>query len=210
MARMKQLRQGVWSDVDVHQKRNGAIEKVQVNQRQGGSWTSLTTQKYTKTWEANWTQAYSESGAKRTDYRGSKLCQGRYASDPWGILRSLAGFPDMATELAGAKILDVKIYLHNEHWYYSAGGKAVIGYHSHGSEPTSFSHTKSEAKVESYSAREQAKWIDMPIAFGEGIRDGIYKGFSLYKNSQSLDYYGIFYGAGDGSKKPKIKITYEK
>ena len=192
-------------------KYNGsAWVDVPFNKWDGSKWVIINQQQYTKTWESTWTQTYRSTGAKRTDYRSGKLCQGDSGQDPWNIQRSLAGFPDMNAELLGSTINDVKIYLRNEHWWYSSGGKAVIGYHDHSSEPSEFSHSKSGAKTESFSSRGQAKWIDMPNAFGEGLRDGHYEGFSLYVNSSSKDYYGIFYGASDGSSAPKIKITYTK
>lgn len=200
------------SHVDINPKRwsGSSWVNAEAYKWDGSKWVNMTSQKYTTTWDATWTQTYRENGTKRTDYRSSKLCQGEYLSDPWGLMRSLCGFGDIASTLAGSVINDVQLYLKNEHWYYYAGGKAVIGYHNHSSEPTNFSHSKYGAKTESFSARGQARWIDMPNALAEGIRDGDYKGVSLYSSSNNMNYYGIFYGAGDGSSKPKLKITYTK
>ncbi|MCY7948673.1 hypothetical protein P8891_06015 [Bacillus atrophaeus] len=210
MSFIKKKTSSGWSDVPIKVKKKGSWVDVDVYKRLNGRWVKLTSQKYTKTWEATWTQTYRESGTKRTDYRSEKICQGRYVVEPWGIMKSLIGFPDMNTTLSGSKIEDVKIYLRNEHWYYQAGGKAVIGYHNHSSKPSTFSHSKYAAKTESYSSRGQAKWIDMPNSFGEGLRDGKYEGFSIYANSTNMNFYGVFYGVHDGSSKPKIKITYTK
>lgn len=187
-----------WVDVDVYKF-------------DGSKWVNMTSQKYTKTWEANWSQTYRESGTKRTDYRGDMICQGEYLADPWGLMRSLAGFNDASirAELAGARIDDVKLYLKNEHWYYYAGGTAIIGYHNHASEPTNFSHSVYKAKSQKFTSRGQALWIDMPNALGEGLRDNRYKGISIFANSTSMEYYGVFYGAHT-SYKPKLKITYTK
>ncbi|MEX3625171.1 hypothetical protein [Viridibacillus arvi] len=176
----------------------------------GSKWVVLNQQKYTTTWDSTWTQTYRSTGDKRTDDRGGKLCQGDSGLDPWGINRSLAGFGNIKSELSGAVINDVKLYLRSEHWWYYAGGTVVIGYHDHSSVPTKFSVSKSDAKRQKFDSRGQAQWIDMPIALGEGIRDGKYKGISIYINSTNKDYYGIFNGAKDGSYKPKLKITYTK
>lgn len=210
MSQIKKKTSNGWVDVSIKKRTSNGWVDVDVYKRQDGKWVKLTSQQYTTTWESNWTQTYRQSGTKRTDYRGEKICQGEYLSDPWGIMRSLVGFPDMNSTLSGAKINDVKIYLKNEHWYYNAGGKAVIGYHDHSSRPTTFSHSKYGVKTQSYSSRGQALWIDMPNDFGEGLKDGRYEGFSIYANSSNMNYYGIFYGAKDGSNKPKIKITYTK
>ena len=178
----------------------------------GDKWVNVSTQQHVKTWDSTWTQSYGDENQKRTGDRALKLSHGYYPNVDgyWGIMRSLCGFGDIAKELQGAKIDKVEIYLRNEHWYYYAGGKVGIGYHNHATVPQTFSHSHYQAKVESYSARGQAKWITMPKSLGEGIRDGKYKGFSLYTDSKIMDYYGIFYGAQDGSNKPKLKITYTK
>jgi len=213
LGRIKQWRNGQWQDVSVKQYRNGQWVEVDVKQWRNGKWENLTSQQYTKTWDCIWTQTYRKSGTKRTDYRAEKLCQGQYVTEPWGIMRSLCGFDDgsrIRNELAGAKIIDVKLYLYAEHWYYYSGGTVYIGYHNHSSKPDTFSESKYRAVTATYSARGQGKWIDLPNSFAEGIRDGDYKGISIFANSTSMNYYGIFSGVHDGNNKPKLKITYEK
>ena len=183
-----------------------------VNKWDGSKWVNINSQAVTTTWDCTWTQAYQGDGTKRTDSRGNQLVQGMYDSS-WGIHRSLIGFDNGSTiksVLAGATIQDVSLYLHNEHWYYTTGGTVVLGYHNNSSEPTTFNSTVNDQKRQAFSARGQAQWIDMPNALGEGIRDGKYKGVSIYINSSVKDYYGIFSGYGDGSYKPKLKITYVK
>jgi hypothetical protein len=201
--------------VDINPKRFDGSNWVNVDALRfdGSKWVNMTSQQYTTTWTATWSQSYRGSGTKRTDYRSGKLCQGEYAYDPfWGLQRSLCGFNDvdMRSKLAGARIDDVDLYLKAEHWYWVSGGKAVIGYHNHSSEPTNFSHSKYGQKHADFNSRSHAQWIDMPNAFGEGIRDGRYKGFSIFASSYNHIYYGVFRGAYDGSYAPKIKITYTK
>ena len=211
MGNLKKYNGSSWVDVPLKKWNGSAWVEPEVKKWDGSKWVVLNQQKYTTTWNCTWTQTYRSSGTKRTDYRGEKLCQGTYGvTEPWGIMRSLAGFGDIRSTLSGSKINEVKLYLKNEHWWYSAGGTVQIGYHNHSSKPTTFSHSKSNAKSQKYTSRGQALWVAMPKAFGEGIRDGSYKGFSIYANSSNKTYYGIFYGAGDGSNKPKLKITYTK
>lgn len=210
MSRIKQYRKGSWYDVDFLQRRGGKWVNIDVYQYLKGKWVKITAETYTRTWDCTWTQTYRQAGTKRTDYRSEKLCQGRYVYEPWGIMRSLAGFGDIRSTISGAKIKDVKIYLKNEHWYYYSGGKVKIGYHNHSSRPSTFSESRYGEVTSSYSSRGQAKWIDMPNSFGEGIRDGRYNGFSVFANTGDMNYYGIFSGENDGSSKPKIKITYVK
>ncbi|MGR5954224.1 hypothetical protein ACT7DP_30130 [Bacillus paranthracis] len=160
---------------------------------------------------ASWTQTYRQTGSRRTDYRADKLVQGYYGeAEPWGLQRSLCGFGDIKSKLAGARIKKVELYLYAEHWWYYAGGTAVIGYHNHSNEPDYFGHSVYGAKYQRFTSRGQGMWIDMPIALGEGIRDGYYKGISIFADSYSRDYYGVFSGAWDGGNAPRLKITYEK
>lgn len=200
------------SMVDINPKKwNGsAWVDVEVYKWDGSKWVNMTSQKYVNTWNSTWTQTYRDSGGKRTDYRANKLVQGYYGeSEPWGLQRSLAGFGDIQTSIAGSKIEKVELYLYAEHWWYYAGGTAVIGYHNHSSEPSTFSHSVYGAKSQKFTARGQGQWITMPNTLGEGIRDGKYKGISIFANSYNKEYYGVFNGAGD-SYAPKLKITYTK
>jgi hypothetical protein len=169
----------------------------------------MTSQLYTTTWDATWSQTYRSDNTKRTDYRGSSLMQGDSGEDPWNIQRSLCGFGDIQTALAGSKINKVELYLRCEHAWYQAGMTAYIGYHNHASEPTTFSHSVYGAKTQKFNYRGHAQWITLPNSFAEGIRDDKYEGFSIYASSSSKEYYGEFNGAGS-SYKPKLKITYTK
>lgn len=197
-------------DVPVKKWNGSAWVEPEVKKWDGSKWVVINQQQYTRTWDSTWTQSYGSDNQKRNNERGNKLIQGDSGLDHWGIHRSLCGFGDIKTVLAGAKINDVKLYLRSEHWWYYSGGTAVIGYHNHSSEPSTFSHSKYGAKSQSFDSRGHAQWIDMPNELAEGIRDGSLKGISIYASSESKNYYGVFNGAGDGSYKPKLKITYTK
>lgn len=210
MSLLKKFTGSSWVDIQPKKFSGGKWVECEVLQWNGTSWSKMTMQQYTATFECNWTGTYDKDNDIRGGFRSADLCQGRYTVEPWGLQRSLAGFPEMASTLAGARIDNVLLYLKNEHWYYYSGGTAVIGYHNHDLKPSKFSHSKYGAVYQKYTERGQAKWIDMPNSFGEGIRDGDYKGFSIFANSENISYYGAFHGASDGSYKPKIKVTYTK
>jgi hypothetical protein len=207
---LKKFNGSSWVDVPFKKWSGSSWVEPEVKKWDGSKWVIINQQQYTTTWNATWSQTYRSTNEKRTDTRGnSNLMQGDSGLDPWNINRSLCGFGDIRSTLAGAKIDDVKLYLRSEHWWYYSGGTAVIGYHNHSSEPSTFSHSKYGAKSQKFDYRGHAQWIDMPNALGEGIRDGSYKGFSIYANSTSKSYYGEFNGAGS-SYRPKLKITYTK
>lgn len=212
MGSIKQFNGTSWVDVPFKKFDGTKWVEPEVKKYDGTKWVVMNRQEYTKTWNTIWTRTYDQDGDRRSDSRGTKLYQGEYLDEPWGIFRSLIGFDNgsIRSDLAGAEIKDVKLFLRNEHWYYHGGGTAVLGYHNHSSEPTRYSHSKYDAKRQSYSDRGQAQWIDMPNDLGEGIRDGQLKGVSLFANSESMNYYGYFYGNSDGDNQPKLKITYVK
>ena len=209
MSNIKKWNGSEWTSISPKRWNGSSWVDVDIYKWDGSKWVNLTSQTYEKTWTATWSQTYRSTGEKRTDYRSSSLMQGDSGQDPWNIQRSLCGFGDIASSLDGAKISKVELYLKSKHWWYTSGGTAVIGYHNHSSEPTTFSHSKAGAKTSKFTSRSDANWITMPIAFGEGIRDGRYKGFSLYKNSTSKTYYGEISGASTSSP-PKIRIKYVK
>lgn len=203
-----------WVDAPFKKWSGSAWVEPEVKKWDGTKWAIMNQQQYITTWEANWSQTYQQDGSKRTN-SGSTMYQGKYnylESPVWGLMKSLCGFDDasMRTALAGSKITNVSLYLRAEHWYYHSGGIAVIGLHNHDAKPATFSHSKYSAVQEKYTARDQARWIDMPNYFGEGIRDNDYKGFSLFANTTQDNYYGYFNSVDGGSYKPKIKIAYTK
>lgn len=201
-----------WADAPVKVYTAAGWKNAPVSKFNGTKWEKLNGIKEVLTFDSTWTQTYRQEGTKRTDYRSEKLCQGKYVTDPWGIMRSLCGFNDASirTALADATILKVELYLYAEHWYYYSGGVAEIGYHNHANKPSTFSHSKSDQAKEKFTARGQGKWIEIPISLGEGLRDNKYKGISIFSNTTNMNYYGVFSGIHDGSNKPKLRITIEK
>lgn len=213
MGFLKKHNGNVWEDVPLKKWNNSAWVEPEVKSWNGTGWDILNKQQYVTTFNAEWSHTYGANNTQRTN-SGEKMYQGQYSSvdNSWGLMRSLCGFDEasMRAVLSGARIDKIELYLRAEHWYYHAGGTAVIGYHNHESKPTIFSQAQYGAKVQKYTARDQAIWIEMPIGFGEGIRDRKYTGFSIYADTTSASYYGNFYGAGEGLSKPKLKITYSK
>ena len=211
MASLKKWNGWSWEDIGFKKWNGWSWEKADVFKWNGWSWEKLNEQQYSTTWECNWTQTYRENGTKRTDYRKEKICHGKHSS-PWNIMKSMIGFDDanMRATLSGARIDRVELYLHNEHWYYGSGGTVGLGYHNSSGKPNNFNSSVDRVKDVKYSSRGQAMWIDMPVALGNGLRDGSYRGVTAYVHSTSYNYYGVFYGVHDGSKKPKLKITYTK
>lgn len=212
MGRIKRWSGSEWYDARVKRWSGAEWYDARVNMWNGSSWVDISAQKTTKTWNCTYTQTYREAGTRRTDYRSDKICQGRYVYEPWGIMRSLIGFDNgsIRNELQGAKIERVELFIHNEHWYYYAGGTLYVGYHNHANEPDIFSHSAYGVKSQKFYGRGGSQWVTLPNALAEGIRDGYYKGVSIFADSGAGEYYGIFSGMWDGDLAPKLRITYSK
>ncbi|QFG13263.1 hypothetical protein SEA_GILGAMESH_71 [Streptomyces phage Gilgamesh] len=158
--------------------------------------------KYTKTYTASWSGSYANRSGYNS-YYGNKCVQGYYSGTN-GTQAALIGFPSaLSSDLSGATILKAEVYLYADHWYYAAGGSAVIKAHSHASRPAKFS-SDAEAKTISWR-RNEGKWVDITSVFDSTK----WRGIALDPNSTNRTYYGSFRGAGQ-SYPPKLRVTYTK
>jgi hypothetical protein len=105
----------------------------------------------------------------------------------------------------------VEVYLNNNHTWYSGGMTAAIGYDS----KSSFGATAGDPSGTGIDAQEvhfnegQAKWVTVPNAFGTNFQSGAANTIVLFKNSNSLQFYGFF--AGSGQNGPcQLRIHYTK
>lgn len=164
---------------------------------------------YVKTYAANESASYQEDGSNR----GVSSCyQGRYSATN-GNQYSMIGFDDatIRSNLAGATINKVELYLNNNHFYSNSGGNAVIG--THNQTTLSGSHSSSQITdniQQTHFDLGQAKWITIPNSIGNALRDNTAKGIALGPGpTTSQSYYGYFAGNGE-SGEPQLRITYTK
>lgn len=193
---------------------------AKVRRWNGKSWEVVSQQTYTKDFHVTWTRSYGGGGQYKGDRLEShrRLYQGRYGNPDvqwegdWGIQKSMAGFDvkSLQNELEGAKIESVQLYIQNMHWWYYAGGRLSLGAHNVTNAPSRFSESRYNMAWADWKQRGGGRWVTLPKIFAEDLRDGKAKGFTLHRATQDLFYYGYFYGAGHGSKSPKLRITYTK
>ncbi|QAX92943.1 hypothetical protein SEA_WHEEHEIM_35 [Streptomyces phage WheeHeim] len=166
-------------------------------------------QQYVKTYAANESASFQEDGTNRNI---SDLYQGRYSSTN-GNQYSMIGFDDatIRSNLSGATINKVELYLNNNHFYSNSGGNAIIG--THNQTTLSGSHSSSQINdnlQQTHFDYGQAKWITIPNSIGNALRDNTAKGIALGPGpSTSQSYYGYFAGNGQ-SGEPQLRITYTK
>lgn len=166
-------------------------------------------QQYTKTYSATSTASYQSSGSNR----GLVECYQGYYSSTNGNGYSMIGFSDatIRSDLAGATIQKVELFLTNKHWYQNSGGTAVIGTHNQSS--LSGSHPSSQLTddiIRYHYDLGQAKWVDIGTSIGNALRDNTAKGICLGPGpTTSSLYYGYFAGNGQTGE-PQLRITYTK
>ncbi len=171
-------------------------------------------QQYVKTYSANGSASYQGDDDIRS---GIDECyQGQYSSTN-GNQYSVILFPysTIASDLSGATIDKVEVYLNNNHWYNNSGGTAVIGYHNSATTPASFTYPSSTDNItQSSFTYGQAKWVTVDDSIGTAFKNGTAKGILLGKGqtaggtlSTSKTYYGYFAGNGQ-SGEPQLRITY--
>lgn len=168
----------------------------------GGGTTTPPKRQYETTYSAAWSGSYANRSSYNS-YYGSKMLQGYYSSTN-GLQSSLVGFPgQLSTDLAGAVIDRVEVFLYFDHWYSASGGQAVIRGHSHSARPGTFS---SDSKSLTVSwARNEGKWVDVTSIFTSASMRGI----ALDPNNSASTYYGRARGAGE-EYPPLLRVIYTK
>ena len=178
----------------------------------GVSSSPLTT--YTKTYSATWSRSYS-GGGDWESWRGTECHQGQYGSSS-GNRRSLIGFNDDAirADLNGATILSCHVRLSYFHWYWNAGGTAIVGTHNYDGAPGSWSGTRvTENRLQFPNwPKPGTKTVSLGTTIGNEFKSGVSKGIAIGPGpSTNLDYYGQAYGQGTGStREPRLVIKYQK
>ncbi|MFJ2752634.1 hypothetical protein [Streptomyces sp. NPDC087297] len=167
----------------------------------GGGTATPPKQQYERYYAAAWSGSYSNRGAYNS-YYGNQCLQGYYSSNN-GMQASLIGFPaSLNSDLAGAAIQQVQIFLYFAHWYNNSGGTAVLRVHGHGARPGSFS---CEGNALGFNwGKNVGQWVDITSIF-----DANKRGVALDPQNSAATYYGRAEGVGEGHP-PQLKVTYIK
>lgn len=168
------------------------------------------TTRYTTTYQADWSKTW-DSGGSSTGF----MYQGRYGSSSGGYERSKFGFDEaqIQSDLAGASIVKVELYLKNAHAYYSSGLSLMLGTHAddfmdHTSSTTG-NWDRSDLDGVHFNKYE-GKWITLPNSIGTEFQTGATSGFCLGDtDSGNLSSYGYFDGANNNYP-PLLRLTYDK
>lgn len=163
-----------------------------------------------KTYSCTGSASYQGDGDKRAGV--AEAYQGQYSSTNGNQFSWLLfDYSTIASDLSGATINKVEVYLNNNHWYNNSGGTAVIGYHNSATLPDPATYPSGSDNItQSAFTYGQAKWVTVDNAIGTAFKNGTAKGIMLGKGpSTSKTYYGYFAGNGQ-SGEPQLRITYTK
>lgn len=147
--------------------------------------------KVTKTLEYGYTSVKSYlPNNSQYQYNIGKAYQGLSPAG-YGNLRSIYSFnQDFVGLLNGATIEGVWIYIYFEHWYYNAGGSAIIRLHNQSGAPSTYTGVTGNGFTSSGWPKAAGRWVSVPSNLWAGFASGAYKGFALIGDS-SYGTYGI-------------------
>jgi len=171
------------------------------------------TQNYTKTYTSTGSHCYQgsdggNSNLKINDNGRAYVC-GDSANTYNGKAKTWFTFNQsaIASDLSGATINWVKIYLSNNHTWYGSGMTCPVGYDS----KSSFGSTAGDPSGSGIDAAEthfnqgQSKWFSVPNAFASNFASGAANTIVLWRNTNNLTYYGYF--AGNNSCQMQVNYT---
>lgn len=165
---------------------------------------------YTKQYPATFSATYQQDGTNR----GLAECYQGYYSSTNGNQWSVIGFnaAQIQSDLTGATINSIQLYLHNKFWYYNAGGTAVVGWSTinTGNGNQSYSSVTPDQTQQSFSYG-QSLLFNISGNIGTAFQNGSAKSIALGQGpTTSQTYYGYFEGYNDGSSPPYLEIVYTK
>jgi hypothetical protein len=171
----------------------------------GAGSSSAPTRNYTKSYACSDSGSY-DSGGSYISFYGSEMVVGAYSGS--GIRKSMAIFPSMTADLAGATITGMSITFHDHHTYYNSGASYNIGLHGNSTLPGTY-NSGTGSIISGSIAKGATKTVTIPSAYWAGFISGAYRGFNMSAPSTSLSYYSKYDGNA-WSYEPKITVSYTK
>lgn len=128
---------------------------------------------------------------------------------------SMIGLPyaTIASNITGATVNKVELYLYSSYWALNAGGTACIGTHNVAGTPTSYSFATRD-DVDQAMKKPQGLWITLPTSVAANILAGTVKGLVLDARAShpGTSNFGNFNDltATDVTTQPAFRVTYTK
>ncbi len=140
----------------------------------------------------SWSATWGKNG-RRTDT--DEFIQG-YFDDTQGLQWGAWAWPDVTGELAGSRIDHVEAWFYANHWYYTTGGTARIGWHGSLLLPANHPGINAAWDIPGWP-RDSGRWVDLNH-LAAGIQSGQVRGMAVSSlNSFDRIFYGRFAGVSD-------------
>jgi hypothetical protein len=159
--------------------------------------------KRTKTVSGSWGRSFKIDGTTASGTLQNKAVQG-YGGGSFRM--SMIGFPSIISDLSGATVNKIEVYVYFEHWWNNSGGTASIGYHGATSAPSTWNGSYANLQ-RSGIPKPGGVWITLPSSTYASWKSGAYRGITLRApgDSTASTYYGY---ANPGAC--KLRYTYTK
>jgi hypothetical protein len=173
------------------------------------------TKNYTKSYNALHTYSYAGSDGTQANallYTDGYVKQGGDVADTYnGKCKCWILFPSsIATDLSGATVTKVTLKLTNIHSWFNSGMTVAFGWDTTTSFPSTKADPSSHADLVDITVGEGATktfTIDATgSSFGAAFQSSSARDIVLFKNSNSLTYYGYF----TGGTNPVLTVYYKK
>lgn len=169
------------------------------------------------TYEADFARSWNASGSMRSGSE-APLYQGQTSGNVGGHgnQKSWVWFDweKIWADLAGRTITKAELYLYAEHWWYSAGGTAVLGFHASDHRDSYNADLDNVDEKRSGNWPVGGRWVDITgTSIAAQFQAGYAKGITIGPApSTSLGYYGYFAPplTSDGSissRGPRLRFT---
>lgn len=121
---------------------------------------------------------------------------------PDGNIKSTVHFRPWGSDLSGAMVERVQVYVKTNHWYHNKGGRLYIGFTAN-QNPGDWNEVYYGA-VQADFARGEGRWLTVPSKYYSAFKSGWIRGLS-FRTPEGKQYYG--YGTPNEFK---VRITYRK
>ena len=151
----------------------------------------------TKTYErtfnsSSWGSFYGTGaavGSSSMYYNVVTQGQSPTGSGTQGAARGLWTFPSITSELSGATVDAMQIYITNQHTRWSTGATAYLFAHGYSSVPATLGASTSNQITQAF-AKGQGIWITIPSSHFASWKSGAMRGYGLY--TTGTDNYGYW------------------
>lgn len=163
-------------------------------------------QTYVKTYACTWGKTWD--GGTSYTAAGQEAWQGAYSGRQY---RGQLGYQSWVSDVSGATITKVEVYLYCRHTYYGSGANIGIGVHSNASAPSGFTGATGTTTV--HFAKPEGKWVTLPSTWYPSFANGTWKGISInpdgvYTTAAYAKICGTYEGSGHVAS--QVRITYKK